>query len=182
MISTDNPNNFPFENKEVFLSYRQWIRCYENRNIDEHIGPFLNSKISTDQPFQSWMKTLRHGYFYSTDTIAKKLGISRSAYCRLEKSEKLGTVNISTLRKVAAVMDCELVYGFRPTDGRPVSETIWEKLVQHLEELKRNAPSSIKTKRFLRVNNSRAMAAAVRDLMNAPEARRELGWTERNTL
>ena len=46
-----------------------------------------------------------------------RLDISHAAVSSLERSERLGTIRVDTLRRAADALDCDLVYGLVPRHG-----------------------------------------------------------------
>jgi predicted DNA-binding mobile mystery protein A len=54
--------------------------------------------------------------------LASRMGITPQSLSELERSEALGTIRMSTLRRAAEALDCDLVYDFVPR--RPLEETV----------------------------------------------------------
>lgn len=50
----------------------------------------------------------------SRTDLARRMGVAPSSVARLEASERAGTVQLDTLRRAAAELDCELVYALVP--------------------------------------------------------------------
>ncbi len=50
----------------------------------------------------------------SSAQLAKRLGIKQPSVVALEQSEVKGTIELKTLRRVAAALDCTLVYSLVP--------------------------------------------------------------------
>jgi predicted DNA-binding mobile mystery protein A len=46
--------------------------------------------------------------------LAHRLGVSNSAVTQFEQAEVAGSITLNTLAKVAAALDCRLVYAFVP--------------------------------------------------------------------
>ena len=61
-----------------------------------------------------WIRKAREASFLSAGVLAGRLGITRAAWYKFEKSEPDGRITLRTLRQCAEVMDCELIYFFRP--------------------------------------------------------------------
>jgi len=58
----------------------------------------------------------------STAQLARRLGMKQPSVIAMEKSEAKGTIQMSTLRKAAAAMDCVVVYALVPR--RPLEVTV----------------------------------------------------------
>jgi predicted DNA-binding mobile mystery protein A len=50
----------------------------------------------------------------SADQLARRLGTTRQAALRLERTELEGGIRLSSLRRAAEALDCQLVYAFVP--------------------------------------------------------------------
>lgn len=53
----------------------------------------------------------------SSAEMAVRLGVTKQAVTKLERSETLDTVRLETLRQAAAALDCDLVYALVPRRG-----------------------------------------------------------------
>ncbi len=167
MIETPSP----LTPRQLNLSYEMWKQAYQKFSCDNLLEPFMNHQIHPDPPNGSWIRTTRHSLLLSTNTLSKRLKISTSAYCRLERSESMGSIQLSTLKKVASAMDCELVYALRPTNHLPHSKRIWHQVLLQ----------AMNGKRFKRANLLKAntLAAEAKSLMNQSGFRKDQDWTER---
>jgi predicted DNA-binding mobile mystery protein A len=59
-------------------------------------------------PSEGWIKTLRKSLGMSGPQLAKRLNITKASLAEIESSEKNFTITLSTLKKVADVLDCEV--------------------------------------------------------------------------
>ena len=73
-------------------------------------------------PTRGWIKAIREALGISTVQLAKRLGVRQPSIVDLERSEEKGSIELATLRRVAAALDCNLVYAFVP--NRPLEATI----------------------------------------------------------
>lgn len=64
-----------------------------------------------------WINYMRTALGMSLETLARLSNSSTSAIHQAEQREIEGKVTISTLKKYAEAMDCELVYFFAPKDN-----------------------------------------------------------------
>jgi len=65
-------------------------------------------------PPKGWIRAVRDALSMSGVQFAKRLGISPPSVKAMEDSEAAGTIQINTLRRAAAAMDCQLVYALVP--------------------------------------------------------------------
>ncbi len=73
-------------------------------------------------PVRGWIKAIREALGMSTAQLAKRLGIKQPSLVELEQSEAKGTIELATLRRVAAGLDCTLVYALVP--NKPLEATV----------------------------------------------------------
>jgi predicted DNA-binding mobile mystery protein A len=65
-------------------------------------------------PVRGWSKAIRLALGMSTAQLAKRLRVKQPSVVALEQSEAKGTMELATLRRVAAALDCTLVYALVP--------------------------------------------------------------------
>lgn len=160
--------------KEYHLAYNIWKRSYANFSCDHFLEPFLDHRISENIPNGSWIQTIRRSLLLSTASMARRLGISRSALTQIEQREHTGSVTLKTLKQVAKEMDCELIYAIIPKNRELPSLKIWKDLVEQ--------SSAMASKRkHLQYSKGLSIASVARDLMDKPEFRKKLNWTERKS-
>lgn len=58
----------------------------------------------------------------SSRDLSKRLGVSPARVGQLERGEVDGSIRLSTLRRLAAALDCELLYVFVPNE--PLEEMV----------------------------------------------------------
>ena len=75
-------------------------------------------------PRGGWIAATRDALGMSRSDLARRLGVLPSSVVKLENSERAGTVQIATLRRAAAAMDCELVVLVVPR--QPLQSTVNE--------------------------------------------------------
>lgn len=61
---------------------------------------------------KSWIGTIREAIGMTALQLAKRLGVTQPRISAMEKNEK--NMKISTMEKVAASIDCDFVYYFKP--------------------------------------------------------------------
>ncbi len=84
-------------------------RTHLDRRFND-IGPASRFVV----PFRGWIKAIRESLGMSAEQVAKRLGISQPSVVAMEKSEAKGTIELATLRRAAAALNCTLVYALVP--------------------------------------------------------------------
>ena len=74
----------------------------------------LGPAASFAPPVRGWIKAVRGALGMSTAQLAKRLRIKQPSVVALEQSEWKGTIELASLRRVAAALDCTLVYALVP--------------------------------------------------------------------
>ena len=73
-------------------------------------------------PVKGWIRAIREALGMTAEQLASRLGIKQPTLHRLEQSEVQGSIELATLRRVAAALDCTLVYAFVPKQS--LEETV----------------------------------------------------------
>jgi predicted DNA-binding mobile mystery protein A len=63
------------------------------------------------------LRAVREGFGLTLENVGKKLGQSRRRIQEFEDAEANDRITLHSLRRVAAAMDCELVYAIVPKSG-----------------------------------------------------------------
>ncbi len=83
------------------------------QQTDKSLESWRNATLSTIPP-DGWVRTIREALGMTTVAYAKRLGMTDSGVRRIEKSEVNETITLSTLRKMAEALDCEVKYALVP--------------------------------------------------------------------
>lgn len=67
-------------------------------------------------PVRGWIKAIREGLGMSSAQLAKRMGMKQPSVVAIEQSEIKGTIQLSTLRKVAEALNCSVVYALVPNE------------------------------------------------------------------
>src|SRR5580658_3207378 len=73
-------------------------------------------------PVRGWIAAVRGALGMSTAQLAKRLGIRQPSVVAMEHSEARGAIELATLRRVAAALDCTLIYALMP--NKPLEHTV----------------------------------------------------------
>lgn len=68
-------------------------------------------------PSAGWVRAIRDALGMTTRQMAARMGVTAMAVSSLEESERAGTVQLSTLRRAADALGCDLVYALVPRVG-----------------------------------------------------------------
>jgi predicted DNA-binding mobile mystery protein A len=74
------------------------------------------NKLAAAPAPRSWIHHMRSALGMTTRQLGRRMKINQSAIVEFEKSEAKGAIQLGSLRRAAAAMNCRLVYAFVP-DG-----------------------------------------------------------------
>lgn len=96
-------------------------RIIEIRALDRKTAD-LQSYKNIIPKGKSWIGTIREAIGMTALQLANRLGVTQPRISAMEKNEK--NMKISTMEKVAAAVDCDFVYYFKPkTSFQDIVET-----------------------------------------------------------
>jgi predicted DNA-binding mobile mystery protein A len=113
------------------------------QQLDRNLEPFRAAR-KVSRPQRGWLRAVREAAGISAAELARTLGVSRQLPLQLEKWEADDRITLRSLRRVAAALDCDLVYGLVPKTGT-------------LQELAENRLRSQAEKNVLSVEHSMAL-------------------------
>jgi predicted DNA-binding mobile mystery protein A len=76
-------------------------------------------------PARGWIKAVREALGMTTAQLAKRLGVKQPSVIAIEQSEARGTIELATLRRVAAALDCTVIYALVP--NKPLEAIVRDK-------------------------------------------------------
>jgi predicted DNA-binding mobile mystery protein A len=83
------------------------------RQLEERLEK-LRDIAALEAPQDGWVRTLRQALGMTTEQLASRMGVTRQAVLQLEAAERKRTATLTSLRKAADAMDCEVVYAIVP--------------------------------------------------------------------
>lgn len=96
-------------------------RIIEIRALDRKTADLQSDKNIIPKG-KSWIGTIREAIGMTALQLANRLGVTQPRISAMEKNEK--NMKISTMEKVAAAVDCDFVYYFKPkTSFQDIVET-----------------------------------------------------------
>ena len=81
--------------------------------LDRRVAGLQNNQ-GLARPAGGWIRAVREALGMSADQLARRLGTTRQAVSSLESAELHGGIKLTSLRRAAEAMNCELVYAFVP--------------------------------------------------------------------
>lgn len=76
-------------------------------------------------PVRGWIRAVREALGMTTVQLARRLGVKQPSVVAVEQSEAKGSIELATLRRVAAALDCTLIYALVP--NKPLETTVRER-------------------------------------------------------
>ena len=83
------------------------------RQLDARLGP-LRPVARYAPPPRGWLRAIRESLGMAQADVAARLGVTQAAVQQLEVSEQDGTIRLSSLRRVADAMGCDVAYVLLP--------------------------------------------------------------------
>ncbi len=99
-------------------------RRQARRRLDERAELLRDHIAQFTVPRSGWLRASREALGMSSKDLAARLGVTESTVVRLEASERADTAQLSSLRRAADALGCDLVYALVPR--RPLEETVQE--------------------------------------------------------
>lgn len=88
-------------------------RTQARRRLDARIQR-LRPLAREPRPHRGWIRAIRDALGMTTSELAARMGLSQPAVSQIEKSEQHDSIRLSTLRRTADALDCNLVYMLVP--------------------------------------------------------------------
>jgi predicted DNA-binding mobile mystery protein A len=121
------------------------------RQLARALSTFDTAK-QEPRPQRGWLRAIREGLGLTLETVGKQLGQSRRRIQEFEEAEATDRITLRSLRRVAAAMDCDLVYAIVPKSGtvtelaeRRARSQVTEDVrdVEHTMALENQAPGNV---------------------------------------
>jgi predicted DNA-binding mobile mystery protein A len=87
------------------------------KQLDQRFFSLKEKELELLAPRQGWVRTLRKSLGMTIKQLAQRLAVDPSRVIKIETSEIEGAITIKTLKNVAEVLDCHLVYSFVPKES-----------------------------------------------------------------
>lgn len=86
------------------------------RQLARSLAAFEAAKQQLRPP-RGWLRAIREGLALTLEEVGKNLGSPRQRVKDFENAEANDRITLRSLRRVAAAMDCELIYAIVPQSG-----------------------------------------------------------------
>jgi predicted DNA-binding mobile mystery protein A len=87
--------------------------------LDKRIERLNSAKDVAAKPSRGWLRAIRGAIGLTQGEVAAKISVKRQTYAQFELAEEHGAISLSSLRRAAEAMDCELVYFVVPKGSPP---------------------------------------------------------------
>src|SRR5712672_4743617 len=94
------------------------LRSLPSQQLDKTLSPWRS--LPRSRPSGGWLRAVRQALGMTTRQLAKAVGVTQAAVVDAERTEAKGDITLTTLRRYATALDCELVYALvqnRPLQG-----------------------------------------------------------------
>jgi predicted DNA-binding mobile mystery protein A len=126
----------------------------------------LGAPETFTRPAHGWIRAIREALGMTTRQFAQRIGVRLSSAQKFEKSEVDGTIELATLRRAAAALDCTVVYFLVP--NKPLEDIVRNRAREIV--MKQLAP--IEHSMALEDQRAKASPRLVEDLIRELEPRR----------
>jgi predicted DNA-binding mobile mystery protein A len=92
------------------------LRHRARQRIDQRLSALKPEDRFTPPP-KGWIRAVRDALGMTGVQLAKRLHVRPQTVDTLEKSEASGSIQLATLRRAAAALDCTLVYALVPNSS-----------------------------------------------------------------
>jgi transcriptional regulator with XRE-family HTH domain len=86
-----------------------------------------------ENPTSALLWAVRQALRVPIKEMAEKMGVDRSTLLGIEEKERLGSITLRSLGRVAEAMGCKVVYGVVPVNGKTLQglaeERLWRSVV-----------------------------------------------------
>lgn len=89
------------------------VRPRARQKLDERLTPLKHASRFAVPP-KGWLRAIREAIGMTGAQFAARLGIKPPSVIDIEKSEATGSIQLKTLQRAAAALDCQLVYALVP--------------------------------------------------------------------
>jgi predicted DNA-binding mobile mystery protein A len=100
---------------------RSRLAAHSRSQLQDRFRKFGPARLYAP-PVRGWIKAIRQALGMSTAQLAERLRIKQPSLVALEQSEAKGTIELATLRRAAAALDCTLVYALVP--NKPLEKMV----------------------------------------------------------
>lgn len=89
------------------------FRDLQLRQMDAALTPWRNAQLGPRPP-TGWVRAIRESLGMSAAAFARRVGVTHAGIRKLESAEACDAITLTSLRKLAQALDCELHYALVP--------------------------------------------------------------------
>ena len=119
-------------------------RAIARQRLDQRFSS-MKPESRSQPPPKGWFRAIRDALGMSGAQLGRRMGVKAQSVADIEKSEAAGTIQLTTLRRVAEALDCVAVYALIPKSS--------------LEELVQRNAREIARKELVRIAHSMDLEA-----------------------
>jgi len=93
------------------------IRNQTRSALDPRLSRAREAASAFETPRSGWIRGIRTALGMSASDLATRIGVNTSTVLRMELGESQGTIQISTLKRAAEGLNCDLVYALIPRES-----------------------------------------------------------------
>lgn len=102
------------------------MRQLARKRLDDRMQPLrIMAPWMKAAPNGGWIRAIREALGMSAQDLGRRMGVSGPRVYQLEAGETSGNLNMATLSRAAAALDCELVVALVPR--KPLEERVQER-------------------------------------------------------
>src|SRR5712692_9030777 len=102
------------------LTIMRSAQSIARQRLDQRLGDIPEGLLA--KPAQGWIAAIRDALGMSVRDLGRRMGTSGQRASKLEHDELSGGIQLSSLERAAAVMNCRLVYALIPNE--PLEEMV----------------------------------------------------------
>jgi predicted DNA-binding mobile mystery protein A len=84
------------------------------QQISSRLEDLRNTKLIAVAPSNGWIKSIRTALEIPLSEMARRLGVNSTTVLAAERNEVANTITLAQLKRMADVLDCDLVYALIP--------------------------------------------------------------------
>jgi predicted DNA-binding mobile mystery protein A len=89
------------------------------KGLDERVERLNAAKTHSAKPSKGWLRAIREAIGQTQGNVAENISVKRQTYAQFEVAEERESISLSSLRRAAEGMGCELVYFVVPKGSTP---------------------------------------------------------------
>lgn len=98
------------------MKEQPWDRALRRKQLDRTLG-HVGQSLESPRPQRGWIREIRESLGMSARQLGARIGVSQPTVSEFEKREVAGTITLGSLERVAAALDCRLVYALVPLES-----------------------------------------------------------------